>query len=109
MKRYWVLLACIICLTTSPSFGFGGYSTLITPIENSFYGVDYAEEKDEARLQRLEETVYGEAKTGDIKTRLNKLRNLTLLLMIAQRLHILIHIQIDRLQKSLQFIKKILA
>ncbi len=75
MKRYWVLLACIICLTTSPSFGFGGYSTLITPIENSFYGVDYAEEKDEARLQRLEETVYGEAKTGDIKTRLNKLRN----------------------------------
>lgn len=74
MKRYWVLLICMICLTTSPSFAFGGYSALITPIENSFYGVDYAEEKDEARLQRLEETVYGEAKTGDIKTRLNKLR-----------------------------------
>ncbi len=75
MKRYWVLLICIICLTTSPSFAFGGYSALITPIENSFYGVDYAEEKDEVRLQRLEETVYGEAKSGDIKTRLNKLRN----------------------------------
>ena len=74
MKRYWVLLICMTCLTTSPSFAFGGYSALITPIENSFYGVDYAEEKDEARLQRLEETVYGEAKTGDIKTRLNKLR-----------------------------------
>ena len=74
MKCYWVLLICMICLTTSPSFAFGGYSALITPIENSFYGVDYAEEKDEARLQRLEETVYGEAKTGDIKTRLNKLR-----------------------------------
>ena len=75
MKRYWVLLICMICLTTSPSFAFGGYSALITPIENSFYGVDYAEEKDEVRLQRLEETVYGEAKSGDIKTRLNKLRN----------------------------------
>lgn len=74
MKCYWVLLICMICLTASPSFAFGGYSALITPIENSFYGVDYAEEKDEARLQRLEETVYGEAKTGDIKTRLNKLR-----------------------------------
>lgn len=74
MKRYWVLLICMICLTTSPSFAFGGYSALITPIENSFYGVDYAEEKDEARLQRLEETVYGKAKTGDIKIRLNKLR-----------------------------------
>ena len=73
MKRYWVLLICMICLTTSPSFAFGGYSALITPIENSFYGVDYAEEKDEARLQRLEETVYGKAKTGDIKIRLNKL------------------------------------
>ena len=75
MKCYWVLLICMICLTTSPSFAFGGYSALITPIENSFYGVDYAEEKDEVRLQRLEETVYGEAKSGDIKTRLNKLRN----------------------------------
>ena len=74
MKRYWVLLICMICLTTSPSFAFGGYSALITPIENSFYGVDYAEEKDEVRLQRLEETVYGKAKTGDIKIRLNKLR-----------------------------------
>ena len=74
MKCYWVLLICMICLTTSPSFAFGGYSALITPIENSFYGVDYAEEKDEVRLQRLEETVYGKAKTGDIKIRLNKLR-----------------------------------
>lgn len=73
MKRCWLLIVCLICLTT-PSYGFGGYSALITPIENSFYGVDYAEEKDEVRLQRLEETVYGEAKSGDIKTRLNKLR-----------------------------------
>ena len=73
MKRYLVMVASFLCLTSS-CYAFGGYSALITPIENSFYGVDYAEEKDEARLQRLEETVYGEAKTGDIKTRLNKLR-----------------------------------
>lgn len=73
MKCCWLLIICLICLTT-PSYGFGGYSALITPIENSFYGVDYAEEKDEIRLQRLEETVYGEAKSGDVKTRLNKLR-----------------------------------
>lgn len=74
MKQYLVLILSLFCFFAVPCYGFGGYSALITPIENSFYGIDYAEEKDEIRLQRLEETVYGAPKSGDIKTRLSNLR-----------------------------------
>ncbi|MBR1908709.1 hypothetical protein IJ818_07215 [bacterium] len=73
MKRYCVLGIIIFCLS-GVSYAYGSYSAVITPIENSFYGIDYAEEADEQRLERLEETVYGSAQKGDIKTRLNKLK-----------------------------------
>ncbi len=73
MKRYCVLGLIIFCLT-GISYAYGNYSAIITPIENSFYGIDYAEETDEKRLERLEETVYGTVQKGDIKKRINKLR-----------------------------------
>ena len=73
MKRYYVLLLTIFCLT-GISYAYGSYSAIITPIENSFYGIDYAEETDEKRLERLEETVYGTIQKGDIKKRIDKLK-----------------------------------
>jgi len=73
MKRYFVLGFIILCFSGA-SYAYGSYSAIITPIENSFYGIDYAEEADEQRLERLEETVYGSTQKGDIKTRLNKLK-----------------------------------
>lgn len=73
MKRYLITMAVIFCFSEI-SFAYGAYSAIITPIENSFYGIDYSEETDEKRLERLEETVYGTSKKGDIKTRINKLK-----------------------------------
>ncbi len=73
MKKYLVLGIIIFCLSGT-SHAYGSYSAIITPIENSFYGIDYSEETDEKRLERLEETVYGKVQKGDIKTRINKLK-----------------------------------
>lgn len=72
MKKYLVVLVVLISSQINLC-AFAGYSAIMTKIENSFYGIDYAEETDIKRLERLEETVYGEIKQGDVKTRLNKL------------------------------------
>ena len=73
MKRYIITMLFIFCISEI-SYAYGSYSAIITPIENSFYGIDYAEETDEKRLERLEETVYGKSQKGELKTRIEKLK-----------------------------------
>jgi len=73
MKRYIITMLFIFCISEI-SYAYGSYSAIITPIENSFYGIDYSEETDEKRLERLEETVYGKSQKGELKTRIDKLK-----------------------------------
>lgn len=48
-------------------------ASTLSRIENSLFGIEYSNQTNSKRLERIEETVYGEAKSGNIKTRLDKL------------------------------------
>ena len=48
-------------------------SKTLGKIENNLFGVEYTTESESKRLSRIEEQVYGEAKSGNIKTRLDSL------------------------------------
>ena len=49
-------------------------SKLASKIENNLYGFSYENESDEKRLARLETSVYGNFKTGNIEKRFNNLK-----------------------------------
>lgn len=51
------------------------FSSSITRMEKSLFGVDYSNQPDEARLDRLEKTVYGAASKSPTSQRLGKLSN----------------------------------
>ncbi len=45
----------------------------ISKIENNLYGFDYTNDSEQNRISRLEKTIYGEASTGNLNKRLEKL------------------------------------
>ena len=55
------------------SFAQSQFSKTLSKIENSLFGIEYNTQSDEKRLSRIEEMIYGEKKSGDIKSRLAKL------------------------------------
>lgn len=75
MKRIGILILFIFiflglgesCYSQSP------YSTTLTRIENSLFGIDYSSQSDDARIKRIEETVYGSASSSPINQRMSKL------------------------------------
>lgn len=71
MKKF----ICIICflLITNCSYS-SQYSSTLDKIENNIYGFTYMD-SDESRLTRLEQSIYGEGKTGkSIAERINTLK-----------------------------------
>lgn len=73
-KRALILILSIICLLT----GLKGeaqsqYSSLISKMETSLFGMEYNTQSDEMRLKRIEENVYGKASSSSINQRVNKL------------------------------------
>ena len=69
MKNIILILAIII--TIQPAFCT---NTTLDKIENSLYGYTYSNEKDESRINRIEETVYGKKTSGQIPNRIAKLK-----------------------------------
>ncbi len=69
MKRIIILLA----LTMSIQPIFAANATL-DKIENSLYGYTYSNEKDELRVNRIEEKVYGKKSSGQLQARIAKLK-----------------------------------
>ena len=69
MKNLFISIICIFVLQTSVCAQSQTSKTLST-IENNLYGIEYTNQSDNARLDRIEETVYGEKKSGSIKSRL---------------------------------------
>lgn len=51
----------------------GQYCSLITKMETSLFGIDYSEQSDEARLKRIEDTVYGKSYSNPVRERIKKL------------------------------------
>lgn len=72
IKKILLVLFCTIFISNF-SFAQSQISKTLSKIENSLFGIEYTTQSDEKRLSRIEEMIYGEKKTGDIKSRLAKL------------------------------------
>ena len=70
LKKLFVLLILIFGLS---AYSADSTSTTLSKLEDVTFGVDYSNEKPESRLSRLEKNIYGESKTGSVKTRLDKI------------------------------------
>lgn len=62
-----VMLNCQIVLA-------GQNSQILDKIEDSLYGYTYSNESDSSRLSRLEEKIYGKTSSGEVQTRIAKLK-----------------------------------
>lgn len=70
LKKLFVLFILILGLSV---YSADNTSTTLSKLEDVTFGVDYSNEKPESRLSRLEKNIYGQSKTGSIKTRLDKI------------------------------------
>ena len=74
MKK--IFLTCLLEILLSNSvFAESKTSKMLGKIENNLFGIEYTTQSDTERLSRIEEQVYGEAKSGNIKSRLADLEN----------------------------------
>ena len=77
MKKIFIIFSIIIYLLTYIPLGFCAQpnvqSAEISKIENEIYGFDYINDEINKRIARLEKTIYGKEKTGDITNRLKKI------------------------------------
>ena len=71
MKKLLIYLFILFNIY-SPAFA-ENTTTLLSKIENNFYGFDYAKDSNQNRVARLEKTIYGKVSKGDINKRLKKL------------------------------------
>lgn len=71
MKKI-ILIMCLFIISCNCSFS-GQHSVELDKIENSVFGFTYMD-NDESRLNRLEQSVYGVEKSGDINKRISALR-----------------------------------
>lgn len=72
VKKILLLIICTMFIL-NVSFAQSQFSKTLSKIENSLFGIEYNTQSDEKRLSRIEEMIYGEKKSGDIKSRLAKL------------------------------------
>ena len=64
----------VICLFLSVNIAFAdSYTTTLDKIENSIFGFSYGNESNEMRLNRIEESVYGQASSKTTPERVAKL------------------------------------
>lgn len=75
-KRFRTILCTIlIWLLGVQGYAQSQYSSVLTKMENSLFGMDYNSQNDDARLKRIEEAVYGSASTNPEAKRIDKLKN----------------------------------
>ena len=74
MKKLVFIWFAIIFLSTNCAFSQSQFSAILTNMEKSLFGIDYSNQKEEIRLARIEENIYGEKSTGDIKNRIARLK-----------------------------------
>lgn len=69
MKKFIFILGIILSINCTMA------NSLLDNIENSLYGFTYTTSDDASRLARIEQSVYGQAKSGAVQERLNALKN----------------------------------
>lgn len=69
MKKFIFILGIILSINCVMANG------LLDNIENTLYGFTYTNNDDTTRLSRIEQSVYGEAKTGSVSERINHIKN----------------------------------
>ena len=76
MKRLGILIVIFLSLFfINVSYAQSQFSDTLTRMEKSLFGLDYNNQTDEARVKRLEQTVYGSASSSPIQQRVSKLSN----------------------------------
>lgn len=74
MKQFGILIILFIFLSLGSACNAQSqFSDTLTRMEKSLFGVDYTNQSDDARIKRLEETVYGTASSSPMQQRFNKL------------------------------------
>lgn len=74
MKRFGALIYIFAFLFLGMKcYAQSQYSPTITKMEKSLFGVDYSSQNDDARLKRIEETVYGSASSVPLSQKMAKL------------------------------------
>lgn len=74
MKNCGIIVLLGLCLILGGScYAQTQYSTTISKMENSLFGIDYSNQPDEARLKRIEEVVYGQSSSASVAQRVSKL------------------------------------
>ena len=71
--RYLLILIITVVLQINPVFSDS--TEILSKIENDIYGFEYTNDKVQNRILRLEKTIYGKGKTGDINKRIKALSN----------------------------------
>lgn len=74
MRKLFITFLFII-LFSNTTFAQSKISSELSRIENNLFGIEYTKQSDNERLSRIEEQVYGEAKSGSVKSRLSALSN----------------------------------
>lgn len=71
------IILTILIMLFAQMFAFGQVTTADTlkAVENNLFGYDYPADTDTARLDRIEMQLYGSKRTGDVKTRLENIKN----------------------------------
>ncbi len=72
MKRFLIIIFAAL-ITLTPSISAGRYSAQLLTIEEELFGINYADQSDETRLARLEQSVYGTVSKQSIQERVRKL------------------------------------
>ena len=72
MKKLILLIFCII---TFPCLSAIAQINGLDAVENSILGIEYKNDSDTKRIERLEKHLYGSKKTGDLEKRLQKIKN----------------------------------
>ena len=75
MKKILLTIFFILIIPISVTGKEVPVSKALSSVENNLFGYDYRNESDLSRLERIEEQLYGKKKTGDIKTRINDIKN----------------------------------
>lgn len=71
MKKLIIFLALLLTCQSAPA---SQYSSTLDKIENSLFGFTYSNENDTARVNRIEENVYGKSSTAQMPNRIAKLK-----------------------------------
>lgn len=72
MKKFIVILSLL--LSVNGVYAASQYSSLLDNVENSLYGFTYTTQDDVTRLDRIEESVYGQASNKSTQQRIAKLK-----------------------------------